>query len=51
MFIKISTLRLRNTPEGREAKRQWEDPDFQRRYRMWVLNRAKTNGSSFGNNI
>jgi outer membrane murein-binding lipoprotein Lpp len=51
MFIKISTLRLRNTPEGREAKRQWDDPDFQRRYRLWVLNRAKTNGSSFGNNI
>lgn len=51
MFNKINTLRFRNTPEGREAKRTWEDPDFQRRYRVWVLEKAKTKGSQFGNTL
>lgn len=50
-FTKISVLRLKNTPEGREAKRAWDDPDFQRRYRMWVIEKAKKVGSSYGNTI
>jgi hypothetical protein len=45
MFIKINTLRFRNTPEGKEAKRTWDDPDFQRRYRLWILERSKAKGS------
>jgi len=51
MFVKVNTLRFRNTPEGNEAKRLWTDADFQRRYRMWVLEKAKTKGSSFGNTL
>jgi hypothetical protein len=51
MFDKIQHLRFKNTPEGREAKRTWDDPDFQKRYRMHVLEKAKTQGSSFGNPI
>lgn len=50
-FNKINALRFRNTPEGREAKRTWDDPDFQRRYRAFVLDKAKKAGSSFGNTI
>lgn len=51
MFSKINALRFRNTPEGHEAKRTWQDPDFQKRYRMHILERAKKVGSSFGNDI
>lgn len=51
MFVKINTLRFRNTPEGREAKRTWEDPDFQAKYRVWILEKAKNKGSNFGNTL
>jgi hypothetical protein len=50
-FTKISTLRFRNTPEGNDAKRVWADPDFQSRYRMHILEKAKKSGSTFGNTI
>jgi DNA repair exonuclease SbcCD ATPase subunit len=49
MYSKINTLRFRNTPEGREAKRMWEDPEFQRQYRIHILTKMEKQGSSFSN--
>lgn len=51
MFSRIQKLRQMNTPEGREAKAQWEDPGFQKQYRQYILEKAKKAGSTYGNNI
>lgn len=51
MFVRINTMRFRNTPEGNEAKRMWNDPAFQQKYRMFILEKGKSKGSQFGNNL
>jgi len=51
MYVRINTLRYRNTPEGNEAKRVWSDPTFQQKYRMFILEKGKSKGSQFGNNL
>jgi len=48
-YRRISTLRLMNTPEGIEARRTWENPEFQAQYRRHILEKASEKGSTFGN--
>lgn len=50
-YQRISVTRLQDTPEGREANRMWKDPEFQNQYRQYILERARKNGSQFGNTI
>jgi len=51
-FHKVATLRLdKRTPEGRQANDTWNDPEFQKQYRQHIMDKAKTKGSSFGNQI
>lgn len=42
-FSKISGLRHLNTPEGLEARKVWKDPEFQKAYRLHVLENSGTN--------
>lgn len=47
---RVAKARNLNTPEGREAERQWRDPEFQRKARQQILARLAEKGSEFGNN-
>tara|TARA_Y100000114_G_scaffold43216_1_gene38654 strand:- start:5220 stop:5984 length:765 start_codon:yes stop_codon:yes gene_type:complete len=40
-----------DTPEGRDANRKWKDPDWQRKMREEILEKAKKEGSQFGNRL
>lgn len=51
-YAKINRLRRDlSTEEGRQAAKVWSDPEFQQKYRMYILEKAQKEGSQFGNYI
>ena len=40
-----------HTPEGRAARQTWNDPDWQRSMREQIINKARKEGSQFGNRL
>lgn len=52
MYARVSRMRRDlNTAEGREANRMWKDTSFQEKYRQHILEKARKEGSQFGNAI
>lgn len=51
MYARVIRLKTSNSPEGKEARKTWGDPEFQKQYRAHILSKAKKAGSSYGNMI
>ena len=51
-YARVARLRRNlGSEEGREAAKQWNDPEFQAQYRTHILEKARREGSKFGNQI